>query len=180
MTPPNCSVAMLAANPSFASILCGALEDHRGYRVPSFGTVAALMTYMRIAPVDVLVLDAEIEGVSAGEVVQSLRALPKLANPYFHVIMLTRAAAPFHRSLLADGADAVLQKSIAPAQLLACIDTLLAADRGPGISQRTKSVVGALRARLFEARPVQAERIGNVIPLFGEGRAVRSEHRQRL
>ena len=47
MTARMRSVAILAANKAFASILADVLEAERGYRVPCFTQAAALMTAMQ-------------------------------------------------------------------------------------------------------------------------------------
>jgi len=171
MTLRTRSIAMLAANSAFASILSRALEDDRGYRVPSFATAAALTTFMRISPVDIVVLDAELEGPAATDIARGLRDHPRLANPAFSLIVLTRTAKAFHRPFLVAGADIVLQKPVAPAQLLECIDGLLFPQR-----QRATASFGAAAPvldQLVDAAPAIQQRYDNVIPLFGEGRKPR-------
>lgn len=117
------SVAILAANKAFSSILADVLEAERGYRVPCFSEVAALETFLVISPVDVVVLDADAE--DGRNIAQQLRRHPRLANPFVHIVTLTRANPAFHRPLLAAGADIVLQKPVGPTRLLTAIDGLL-------------------------------------------------------
>lgn len=172
MTVRTLSVALLAANAAFADIVCRTLEERDDYRVPCFSTVDALTTFMRLAPVDVVVFDTDLPGASAVDIVQGLRSHPKLANPLFKTIVLTRAAKPFQQPILAAGVDVVLQKPVPPRHLLAAIDSLYADERlvaGSGQAHHsTRQVV-----RTLQAHSLPSERVGNVIPLFGEGRSAR-------
>lgn len=169
MTTSNSkAVAILAANPAFAAILSRALEQDGGYRVTSFSSVEMLTTFLRISPVDVVVLDTDLPGAPAIDIARGLRNHLKLATSAFEIVALTRAAVAFHKPLLAAGIDAVLEKPVTPQQLLACIDGLTEVERVAAVQHQAMTMV-----RAFEPRPVPAERIGNVIPLFGEGRVRR-------
>lgn len=157
MTSRVRSVAILAANQAFSSILAGVLETERGYRVPCFGDAAALTTFLVISPVDIVVLDAE----SGRDLAQQLRNHPRLANPFLKIVALTRANPAFHRPLLTAGADIVLQKPVAPARLLGTIDSLLMGEErsvvnwtGPALPTMTG---------LTDSRPARAD---NVVQLF--------------
>jgi CheY-like chemotaxis protein len=168
MTSHSKAVAMLAANPAFADILCRALEHDGGYRVASFTSVEMLTTFLRISPVDVVVLDTDLPGAPAIDIARGLRNHVKLASSAFEIVALTRAAAKFHKPLLAAGIDAVLEKPVVPKQLLECIDGLVQVDRHVAVQPERPVMV-----RAFQPRPAPAERVGNVIPLFGEGRVAR-------
>lgn len=139
MTSRVHSVAILAANKAFSSILADLLEAERGHRVPCFSQVEALKTFLVISPVDIVVLDADAEG--GRDLAQQLRRHHRLANPFVQIVALTRANPAFHRPLLTAGADIVLQKPVAPARLLAAIDGLLIGEQrsvvnwaGPSLS----------------------------------------------
>jgi len=169
MTVRTLSVALLAENSAFADIVCRTLEERPDYRVPRFGSVSAMTTFMRLAPVDVVVFDTDLPGASPIDIVQGLRANTKLANPMFKTIVLTRAARPFQQPILAGGVDLVLQKPVPPRQLLEAIDSLYADHRlvaGSGL-------VHPASRPTVRHQPAPAERVGNVIPLFGEGRSAR-------
>lgn len=159
MTSRVHSVAILAANKAFSSILADVLQAERGHRVPCFSEIEALKTFLVISPVDVVVLDADAEG--GRDLAQQLRRFPRLANPFVHIVTLTRANPAFHRPLLAAGADLVLQKPVAPARLLAAIDGLLFGEQ--------RSVVNwdgpALSAPLAGSAPFS----DNVVQLFPRG-----------
>lgn len=173
MTVRTLSVALLTANAAFADIVCGALEERPDYRVPSFGTVDALTTFMRIAPVDVVVFDTDMPGAPALDIVAGLRAESKLANPLFKSIVLTRAAKPFHQPLLAAGIDAVMQKPVPMRQLIEAIDGLYARQRMLAAAGGQPRFMPRRPIRDREAKHTPLQRIGNVIPLFGEGRSAR-------
>lgn len=170
MSARTLSVALLAANTAFADIVSRTLEERPDYRVARFSGVEALTTFMRIAPVHVVVFDTEFPGASPLETVQELRSNPKLAYGLFKTIVLTRAAEPFHQPILAAGVDVVIQKPVPPRNLLEAIDGLYA-------DQRIIAGSGHARpgsrpsARAFVTQTAAIERVGNVIPLFGEGRS---------
>jgi DNA-binding response OmpR family regulator len=161
------SIAMLAANPALAGILARALELDGGHKVATFEGIAALTTYLRIAPVDVVLLDTELPGAPAIDIARGLRSHVKLASDDFAILALTQTPPPFHRPLLAAGIDEVLTKPVTPNRLLTAVEALCA-------PQREIAVSNGPMVKVFEgsvaASPV---RVGNVIPLFGEGRTPR-------
>jgi two-component system phosphate regulon response regulator PhoB len=163
MTSRPLSIALLAANPALAGILARALEVDGGHKVATFEGIEALTTYLRISPVDVVVLDTELPGAPAIDIARGLRKHLKLANDDFAIVALTQTPAPFHRPLLAAGIDEVLQKPVTPARLLAVVDALCE-------PQREVAVGNGPMVKVFEGSHVSLARIGNVIPLFGEGR----------
>jgi CheY-like chemotaxis protein len=156
------SIAMLAANPALAGILSRSLELDGGHRVATFEGVEALTTYLRLTPVDVVLLDTELPGAPAIDIARGLRAHLRLASDDFAIVALTQTPAPFHRPLLAAGIDRVLSKPVSPARLLLAVEELCVPERevAVGNGPRVPAFTGA-------ASPV---RVGNVIPLFGEGR----------
>jgi DNA-binding response OmpR family regulator len=160
------SVAMLAANPALAGILARALESDGGHKVATFEGIEALTTYLRITPVDLVVLDTELPGAPAIDIARGLRANLRLASDDFAIVALTQTPPPFHRPLLAAGIDDVLQKPVSPARLLAAVDTLCA-------PQREVAVANGSNVPVFAGHHVAPVRTGNVIPLFGEGRRPR-------
>lgn len=160
------SVAMLAANPALAGILARALEADGGHKVATFEGIEALTTYLRLTPVDIVVLDTELPGAPAIDIARGLRAHLKLASDDFSIIALTGTPAPFHRPLLAAGIDAVLQKPVSPAQLLSTVDSLTT-------PEREVAVANGPMVQVFEGSHSAPTRLSNVIPLFGEGRRPR-------
>ena len=158
----------MAANPAFAAILSRSLEQDGGYRVVTFPGADLLTTFLRISPVDVVVLDSDTPGAPLVDLARGLRSNLKLASGAFEIVALTRTAPAFHKPLLAAGIDAVLEKPVTPQQLLECIDGLVEVERAVAVQHQAMTMV-----RAFAPRPGRAERVGNVIPLFGEGRVRR-------
>lgn len=157
-------IAVLADNPALNALLGRTLEGEPGMAVYTFATMPALVTLLRIAPVDLLLLDADTLG-DAGAAVAALRDLPGLASRDFRIMLLTRAAEPFHAALVEQGVDAVLRKPVSPAALIGRVteqlwpaELLFSADgvyRGP-----------ERRARAAVPMPRAVVRHDNVIPLF--------------
>lgn len=160
------SIALLAANPALAGILARALEIDGRHKVATFEGIEALTTYLRIAPVDVVVLDTELPGAPAIDIARGLRTHMKLASDDFAVVALTQTPVPFHRPLIAAGIDEVLQKPVTPARLLAVVDDLCQPEREMAVSNGPMVPV-------FSGHHAAPVRVGNVIPLFGEGRKPR-------
>ena len=154
---PSRSVFMLAGNPAFGAILSQTLTND-GYEVASFTSVSKLTTYLKYSTVDVVVLDTDVPGAPAVDIARGLRKYVQTESENFSIVALTRAGPAFHRPLLAAGIDAVLHKPVTPGELSAM--------------QRRIAPITAEVVRP-EFRPVSLERVGNVIPLFGEGRMPR-------
>lgn len=161
--------AILAANPALTSILAKPLESEAGLGVCEFETSEALMTFMRISPLDLVIIDADSTAMPAADFVRALRANRRLASTHFEMIALTRAAPPFHQALLDAGFDEVLAKPVPTADLLAAVARRLAQGRSPvtwdgiyrGPERRSLRRFRQGTAATREVRPT------NVIPLFG-------------
>jgi CheY-like chemotaxis protein len=166
MTSRPLTIALLAANPALAGILARALEIDGGHKVATFAGVEALTTYLRISPVDVVVLDADLPGAPAIDISRGLRAHMKLATDDFAIVALTHTPAPFHRPMLAAGIDEVLTKPVTPAKLLAAVEGLCE-------PEREVAVGNGPMLPAFSGHHAAPARVGNVIPLFGEGRKAR-------
>jgi CheY-like chemotaxis protein len=160
------SIALLAANPALAGILARALEIDGGHKVATFEGIEALTTYLRIAPVDLVVLDTELPGAPAIDIARGLRSHLKLARDDFAIVALTQTPVPFHRPLLAAGIDEVLQKPVTPSRLLAVVEDLC-------LPEREVAVANGPMVKVFDGAHVAPTRASNVIPLFGEGRKPR-------
>lgn len=177
MTETRQLVAILAANPALTSILARPLASEAGLRTLEFETGPALVTFMRISPLELIVVDADDMGSPAVGFVQSLRADRRLASPHFDIIALTRTEPAFHRTLVDAGFDEVLAKPVSTANLLDAVARRLAPSR---LHVARDSVFRGLERRA-ERRPrpaLNSARSGdarptNVIPLFGRERSVR-------
>lgn len=161
-------VAMLAGNPAFSGILRRVLQNDGGHAVTSFEGIEAITSYLRISPVDVVILDTELPGVPAIDFARGLRQHMKLASPDFYIVALTRTLPPFHKPLLAAGIDRVLSKPVNPSMLLMTIEALFETQRA--VAAASALVASGPAAGSFESAARSPVRVGNLIPLFGEGR----------
>lgn len=113
------TVAILVANPALSSILGMVLASAPSLRVRPFDSLLALSTYMRLAPVDLIVADLDGNGTGADLVAQALRSDKRVESAEFQIIALasgvngdTRAKA--RRA----GIDEVVIKPMSPRYLL--------------------------------------------------------------
>lgn len=164
MISRSLGIAMLTGNPAFSGILRRALHEDGGHKVVGFEGIEAMTTYLRISPVDLVILDTDLPGAPAIDIARGLRQHTKLASADFRIVALTRAPTAFHKPLLTAGIDRVLSKPITPAALLATVEGLFEVERA--VATGTGSTI-----RPFEpATAAPQVRVANVIPLFGEGR----------
>ncbi len=156
-------IAVLADNPALSALITRTLEAESGMAVYAFATMPALVTLLRIAPVDLVLLDADSLG-DAGASVAALRDLPGLASRDFRIALLTRAAEAFHAGLVEQGVDAVLRKPVSPTMLIGRIAEQL------WPSEMLFSADGVYRGPERRARvaplPQRVVRHDNVVPLF--------------
>lgn len=163
-------IALLAANPAFGAIVCGGLQSEARLKVYAFQTIEAVTTFMRISPIDLVILDADSLPADVTASVAALRELPKRAQQDLSIMLLTRAAPAFHAALLEQGIDLIHGKPVSPVRLLDSVKTELrmraagpvvdGVYRGPERRRHT----GTVRA----AAP--APRQDNVVQLFGRTR----------
>ena len=160
-------IALLAANPAFGAIAGAGLQSEARLKVYTFETLDAVTTFMRISPIDLVILDADGLPADVTASVASLRRQPRRIQQDLSVMLLTRAAPAFHPALLVQGIDVIHGKPVSPARLLDSVKTQLhmraagtvvdGVYRGPERRRRN----GIVRA----ASP--AIRQGNVVQLFG-------------
>lgn len=175
MSEPAKVVAIIAANPALTSLLAMVVAADSRLKVRVFDSEIELISYMRLAPVDMLVCDFDREGRPAYEMVEGIRLNGGLISQDVPVIALTRAITPpMRHHAISAGIDEVIIKPMSPRHLLQRIQTRL----------RTRTVVGALggyrgperRNRIFmpAVQPVPVRRAtDNVIPLFPDRRKPR-------
>ncbi len=162
------TVAILAANPALSAILTMVLASDSRLRVRPFGSEAELFAYMRIAPLDLLVVDFDRSGRPAYEMVEAIRLDPTMVSRDLPVIAMTRAITPPMRDqAISAGIDEVVLKPMSPRHLLQRVQARLL----------TRSVVGVLGGyrgperrnrvphRQVEAHP-HRRATDNVVPLF--------------
>ncbi|WP_046103700.1 response regulator [Devosia chinhatensis] len=173
MTVPGKKIAILAANSALTAVLTMVVAGDSRLRVRPFESEAELFAYMRIAPLDMLVVDFDREGRPAFEMVEAIRLDTSFVSRDLPVIALTRAITPpMRQQAISAGIDEVVVKPMSPRHLLQRVQARLI----------TRSVVGALgqgyrgperRARTPMPRPLShpGRRFGdNVVPLFPDRR----------
>lgn len=175
MTEPAKVIAIIAANPALSSLLAMVVAGDSRLKVRVFDSEIDLITYMRLAPVDMLVCDFDREGRPAYEMVEGIRLNGALVSQDVPVIALTRAITlPMRHQAISAGIDEVIIKPMSPRHLLQRIQTRL----------RTRSVVGVLggyrgperrnRLAVPAPQPLPARRVtDNVVPLFPDRRKPR-------
>ena len=118
-------IALFAANPAFGAIVAAGLQSEARLKVYTFETLDAVATFMRISPIDLVILDADGLPADVTALVAALRERPSRIQPELSVMLLTRAAPAFHAALLAQGIDLIHPKPVAPARLLDSVKSQL-------------------------------------------------------
>ena len=174
MTAAGETIAILAANPALNAVLTMVMAADSRLRVRPFESEDELFAYMRIATVDMLVVDFDRDGRPAYEMVEAIRLDPSMTSRDLPVIALSRfITPPMRKQTISAGIDEVVVKPMSPRHLLQRVQARLL----------TRSVVGALgggyrgpdRRNRITMRPPQphpARRAtDNVVQLFPDRRA---------
>lgn len=152
MASGSAVVAILVSNPALSALLAATLAGSPALRIRPFESEVALVTYMRLAPVDMLVVDLDDE-VGGERLCRSLRADPQLDKRDFQAIALSaRIDAALKQQSLAAGIDEVLVKPMSPRYLLERVLARLARRPVPATLRRPPRAAAAWPA--------------NVVPLF--------------
>lgn len=112
------------ANPGFAAALA-LLLDRAGYRVTRVPDGATALAALRSGRPALAVLDTGLPGRSGFDLCEEVRADPQL-SPMRIVLISARGRETDRARGMGAGADAWLVKPFATADLLACIEGLLA------------------------------------------------------
>jgi DNA-binding response OmpR family regulator len=160
-------IALLAANPAFGAIVGSGLQSEARLKVYAFETLEAVTTFIRISPIDMVILDADSVPADIVETVATLRNLPKRAQQDLALMLLTRAEPAFHDGLLAQGIDVVHAKPVAPGRLLESVRSQLhMRAAGPIVDGVYRGPERRRNPGASRTAPV-APRHDNVIQLFG-------------
>jgi CheY-like chemotaxis protein len=161
------TIAVLVANPALSSVLTMVLAGDPKLRVRPFDSAIGLSTYVRLAPVDLLVADFDSVAARADRLAAGLRAEPDLVRRDFQVIALASTASPEIKALcISAGIDEVIVKPMSPKYLLERVQARLArrVAVNAGYRPARPAAIASLAAR--RARAIAAPG-SNVIPLFG-------------
>ncbi|HTM76040.1 MAG TPA: hypothetical protein VL133_00205 [Devosia sp.] len=168
MTMLTKRIALLAANPAFGAIVGSALQSEARLKVYGFETLEAITTFVRISPIDMVILDADSLPADLAVTVASLRLHPKRPQLDMAFMLLTRAAPAFHDTLLAQGIDLVHAKPVSPARLLDSVKTRLhLRAAGPIVDGIYRGPERRRNTGVTRAAPTTAQR-DNVVQLFGQ------------
>jgi two-component system phosphate regulon response regulator PhoB len=149
-------VALLVANPALSSILTMVLAAVPTLRVRPFDSQVALSTYMRLAPVDLVVSDFDSERAPADRVARELHGDTMIERRDFQVIALaSTVTAETKRASIRAGIDEIIVKPMSPKYLLERVLSRL---------QRRSAEPPRPPSRPTTRRDYAGS---NVIPLFG-------------
>jgi two-component system phosphate regulon response regulator PhoB len=153
MAEPAKVVAVLVSNPALSSILSMVLASVPSLRVRPFDSQLALTTYMRLAPVDLIVSDFDSEKAPADRVARELHGDKSLERHDFQMIALaSEVTTETKQASISAGIDEIIVKPMSPKYLL-------------------ERVMSRLQRRVAPPRPTARPRPDftgtNVIPLFG-------------
>jgi two-component system, OmpR family, phosphate regulon response regulator PhoB len=153
-------VALLVTNPALSSILSMVLAAVPSLRVRPFQSQVALSTYMRLAPVDLIVADFDSETAPADAVAHRLRDDPQGDRRNVQIIALAGAVTPeIKRASIGAGIDEIIVKPMSPKYLLERVLSRL--------QRQAPRALRPLPARSSPSRIDLARAGSNVIPLFG-------------
>ncbi len=157
MSEPAKVVAVLVSNPALSSILSMVLASVPMLRVRPFESELALTTYMRLAPVDLIVSDFDSPNAPADRVAQALHNDKSLERRNFQIIALaSQVTAETKRASIRAGIDEIIVKPMSPKYLLERVLSRL--------QRRGQQAPRPIR----RPAPDDIARAGsNVIPLFG-------------
>lgn len=118
MLPFVATIAVVSSSPALASVLAAAMRHRNSWRVRSFTTLRELGTYMRIAPVAVIVSDYALSDGTLADFALSIRQGDLVADGDLAIIALARSITPaMRRECLASGIDELIVKPMSPAYI---------------------------------------------------------------
>lgn len=124
------TIAVLVGNPALSSILTMTLAASPALKVRPFESTLALSVYLRIASIDLLVLDLDSRNLPAAQVMRDLHFDLGLDRPDFEVIALTSNVTPALREAgHSAGIDEIVVKPMSPRYLLERVEARIAASR---------------------------------------------------
>ncbi len=155
MGPPIKTVAVLVANPALSSILSMTLAGASSLRVRPFDTQLALMTYLHLAPADLVVADFDSVPSRADRLAEDLRGDRAITSRELQIIALASAlTAETKMASIHAGIDEIIMKPMSPRYLVERVLARLAKKK-------------TLRPERRALRRTDWSRFGdNVVPLF--------------
>jgi DNA-binding response OmpR family regulator len=157
MADPIKTVAVLVATPALSSILSMTLAGASSLRVRPFDTQLALVTYLRLAPADLVVADFDSVPSRADRLAEDLRRDRAISSRNLQIIALASAltvdikAASIHA-----GIDEIIMKPMSPKYLVERV-----------LARLAKKEASRPERRQAHRRGDWSSFGDNVIPLFG-------------
>jgi DNA-binding response OmpR family regulator len=140
MIEPIRTVAILVANPALSSILSMTLAGSRSLRVRPFESQLALVTYLRLAPADLLVTDFDSTLARADKLADDLRHDARINQPQLQIIALASGLTPETKAAsIRSGIDEIIMKPMSPRYLVERVLSRLA-KRAPKPTERRQSL----------------------------------------
>jgi len=137
MADPIKTVAVLVANPALSSILSMTLAGASSLRVRPFDTQLALMTYLHLAPADLVVADFDSVPSRADRLADDLRHDRAIASPDLQIIALASALTPETKAAsIHAGIDEIIMKPMSPKYLVERVLARLAKKNMPARPER--------------------------------------------
>jgi CheY-like chemotaxis protein len=96
----------------------------RLYNLRSAGSAPEALHLLATVPVDLIILDIEMPGMSGFELLHQIRLMPKFMNIPI-IIVSSHSGGQFIAHAMSQGADDLLPKPVNPAELLQRIGNLL-------------------------------------------------------
>ena len=119
MAEPIKTVAVLVANPALSSILSMTLAGASSLRVRPFDTQLALMTYLHLAPADLVVADFDSIASRADRLAEDLKHDRAIASPGLQIIALASTLTPETKAAsIHAGIDEIIMKPMSPKYLV--------------------------------------------------------------
>lgn len=154
MSNPKRTIAVLVSTPALSSIIATTLAMKPALRVREFETLAGIETYMRIAPVDLVVADFDNAELPADRLARHLRGLADTPH-HLQIVALASELGPGSKAeAKAAGIDEVIVKPMSPRYLVERVVARTSSLR------RTTVVPGVLMRRDWSAFG------DNIVPLF--------------
>ena len=157
MPEPLKTVAILVANPALSSILSMTLASAPSLRVRPFETEIALRSYLRLAPVDLVVADFDSLPARADRLAERLRTDVEIPKRLQIIALASELPTDAKAASIEAGIDEIIMKPMSPRYLVERVLARLARARQPerrkGPNKRDWSSFGSNVVPLFQHTP---------------------------
>lgn len=160
------TIAVLSSNAALSAVLAATLRQDHGWRVREFRDVRAVASYMRVAPVAVLVGDYDLDDGTTADLAESIRTEGGIVSTDVQIIALTRSIDhDLRRRCVRAGIDEIIVKPMSPLYLEDRVRNRLNAGTRDYVRSTYVGPDRRDRLHLVDPRPSPIERRqGNVIP----------------